>query len=648
MIGWAPPEVPPWSLVAVSSLLLLASLGALGAAGPGDLLVGESSIFCQPGEFDCESSGRLSRIDPDTGAFELLSAGPGTILDVAAAPNGAIAAVFQSDSGGTYLVYQDPSGALPSGGVLFTAIQSLALETYGDVLFGVTGTLGRSRVRYGHEGNQLFFSPGNASLVTVGPSGEIYVLEAAGLSATTQSVDPVSGARTLVDSPVFPHAVEASGDLLGFDLVTEDLVRVDLPGGAVSVVATLGFRGRIGVGRDGTIFVAVSESATDVGDGFIVRVDPVTGAPSTQLLDRGLGRLGGFAVVSCDEVGGACVVAEPQCSDPGTCDDGLFCTGVDVCNGTGLCERGPDACPLGGNCDEGSDSCLCTGGIPCGDGSACNGVETCSNPSGGTCQPGTPLCAAGQFCVEPGNCLDCLDAADCDDGLACNGAESCSSGTCQPGPPLCAAGLFCVEPGSCVDCLDASDCDDGLSCNGAESCSAGTCQPSTPLCAAGQFCAELGSCLDCLDASDCDDGLFCNGAESCAVGGSCAAGVAPCGPGQTCNEASDQCETTLVGDVDILRFRAPGSIDVGEAAQLTLKLRNRSQSLGVALVNVTGVQNGSTIFGESRSVVIAAGGRATQTFSESVTSVGSVVWTASVVDGDPDNDVAQDTTDVGL
>ena len=52
------------------------------------------------------------------------------------------------------------------------------------------------------------------------------------------------------------------------------------------MVASLGYRGGIAVGPDGTLFVAVRESAPDAGDGFIARVDPVTGAGTTQPLAR--------------------------------------------------------------------------------------------------------------------------------------------------------------------------------------------------------------------------------------------------------------------------------------------------------------------------------------------------------------------------
>ncbi len=46
----------------------------------------------------------------------------------------------------------------------------------------------------------------------------------------------------------------------------------------------------------------------------------------------------------------------------------------------------------------------------------------------------------------------------------------------------------------------------------------------------------------CSSDDECDDGLFCNGQERC-VNGSCVTGPRPCAAAQTCNEATDACET---------------------------------------------------------------------------------------------------------
>ena len=91
-------------------------------------------------------------------------------------------------------------------------------------------------------------------------------------------------------------------------------------------------------------------------------------------------------------------------------------------------------------------------------------------------------------------------------------------------------------------CIDDTDCEDSRYCNGAATCDAGNCVAGALPCS-GQLCNEVtDSCVACLADEDCDDGLFCNGAETCSVAGNCEAGVDPCQPGDTCNEALGQCE----------------------------------------------------------------------------------------------------------
>jgi hypothetical protein len=68
------------------------------------------------------------------------------------------------------------------------------------------------------------------------------------------------------------------------------------------------------------------------------------------------------------------------------CDDGLFCTIDDTCQG-GFCVGSPNTCPTGaacvqGTCDEASQSCVTSpilDGSPCDDGDACHGGATCAD-----------------------------------------------------------------------------------------------------------------------------------------------------------------------------------------------------------------------------------------------------------------------------
>jgi hypothetical protein len=52
----------------------------------------------------------------------------------------------------------------------------------------------------------------------------------------------------------------------------------------------------------------------------------------------------------------------------------------------------------------------------------------------------------------------------------------------------------------------------------------------------------------CTTDPECDDGLFCNGAEMC-IGDTCRPGIDPC-PGQSCNEATDECGCLVDADCD--------------------------------------------------------------------------------------------------
>jgi len=56
------------------------------------------------------------------------------------------------------------------------------------------------------------------------------------------------------------------------------------------------------------------------------------------------------------------------------------------------------------------------------------------------------------------------------------------------------------------------------------------------------------ACEECVIDADCSDASWCNGEERCASG-ICVAGTAPCNAqaGETCNEASDWCETCTDG-----------------------------------------------------------------------------------------------------
>ena len=141
---------------------------------------------------------------------------------------------------------------------------------------------------------------------------------------------------------------------------------------------------------------------------------------------------------------------EVECLGPedGSCDDGLFCNGVESCVGL-RCVSGlsPDCadtveCTLD-VCDEGTDRCV---NLPnhavCDDGVYCDGVEVCSADRG--CREGIPIvcddmaeCTDDVCSEETRRCSYPVHDERCDDDLFCNGAEICAPFLgCRTGPSL--------------------------------------------------------------------------------------------------------------------------------------------------------------------------------------------------------------------
>jgi hypothetical protein len=270
-----------------------------------------------------------------------------------------------------------------------------------------------------------------------------------------------------------------------------------------------------------------------------------------------------------------------------SCNDGLFCNGLDQCSGGTCSIHTSNPCPgpdgdsnCAESCNEATDTCNAPdpNGSACNDGTFCNGADTCA---AGSCtgHAGNPCPGAD----GDGNCAEsCNEAADnctapdpngstCTDGLFCNGADTCSGGACaahvgNPCPGADGDGN-CAE--SCNEAADnctapdpdGSTCTDGLFCNGADTCSSGACAAHVgdpcPGADGDGNCAE--SCNEAADnctapdpnGSTCTDGLFCNGTDTC-NGGACATHAgSPCpGPDgdndcvESCNEASDTCDAT--------------------------------------------------------------------------------------------------------
>ena len=164
----------------------------------------------------------------------------------------------------------------------------------------------------------------------------------------------------------------------------------------------------------------------------------------------------------CDEVADDCNGNNP---DGFGCDDGLYCTETDSCQsgscvGTGNPCQPPDT--TNNNCremcNEGANNC--TGNNP--NGSACNDGLYCTQTD--TCQGGV-CTGAGNPCSAPNpNNNDCTekcnenanncsapndDGFGCDDGLYCTTSSSCQGGMCvgfgDPCTPLDPSSASCFR-----------------------------------------------------------------------------------------------------------------------------------------------------------------------------------------------------------
>ncbi len=189
-----------------------------------------------------------------------------------------------------------------------------------------------------------------------------------------------------------------------------------------------------------------------------------------------------------------------------SCEDGLFCTDGDQCDGDGSCLGGDpiDCGSLVGQCklavcDEDLDECVVAG-----------------NKAPGTlCNADDYGCTVGDKCSDgqclPGPVADC--SADDDD---------CKAGVCESDDPLTySCVLVPKDPGT--PCEDGLYCTEDDACDGNGLCSAGIprdCSQYGSGCISAT-CDELSeSCITepAEDGNNCDDGDLCTMEDSCLNG----------------------------------------------------------------------------------------------------------------------------------
>lgn len=241
--------------------------------------------------------------------------------------------------------------------------------------------------------------------------------------------------------------------------------------------------------------------------------------------------VGGRSATGCGRGGGACrscvdsdacssdVCTDGVCSNPdaprGTrCDDGLFCTRDDTCDGRRRCTGAGDRCDDASACTI--DACA-------------EATDTCTNTlTDDSCIIGGE-CVAGRATHPAYPCLYCDPARDNRDWSPRPEGTSCGDAACTAGRLVTEA--TCSSTGVCttgvpVRC-EAGYCADATRC--ASSCEAGEC-PGDSYCAPSGVCelrrANGSSCAtdeEC-DSRFCVDRLCCSDAcegtcESCRVPG---------------------------------------------------------------------------------------------------------------------------------
>jgi len=311
---------------------------------------------------------------------------------------------------------------------------------------------------------------------------------------------------------------------------------------------------------------------------------------------NGTGGVPGRAAAACGRGGGVCATCADMdacssdvCSATGTCtypdaplgtvcDDGLFCTASDRCDGAGNCGGAGSRCDDGITCTV--DTCVeatraCSYAPPadqCIIGRAC--VARGASPPGFTCLVCDPtrdpsgwstagdVCAIGGVCVAPGTrnaaypCLVCDPARDDTDwsplapGDVCADARcaggrlvtegTCSmTGTCTAGTPVrCEAG-FCASETECASTCMEGDCPGDSFCGPSGVCELRRANASS--CGGDADCIS-GHCVDriCCSEGCTEECRSCRVPESVGTCTDVPAMTDPdgeCGPGGFCDES---------------------------------------------------------------------------------------------------------------
>ena len=190
-----------------------------------------------------------------------------------------------------------------------------------------------------------------------------------------------------------------------------------------------------------------------------------TCTPGTPLACPSLGPCNNAVCQATGSTTHVCTLTGKPAGTP--CDDGLFCTVGEQCDTSGACIGAPVPCEsssvcVAATCVEAIKACVnsnldsshvCDDGLYCTVNDACDGKGGCAGGTPRTCTGGT--CVTG-VCDEPTDqCLAkatpecCSTSADCDDGFACTD-DSCDGKACTH-----SAASGCCDPTLWVNHFDA-------------------------------------------------------------------------------------------------------------------------------------------------------------------------------------------------
>jgi len=233
----------------------------------------------------------------------------------------------------------------------------------------------------------------------------------------------------------------------------------------------------------------------------------------------------------CSEMSAECVEGEcneetDSCEgrplqDGEACDDGLYCNVGETCL-AGACQGGQDrdcsrSC-VDGSCNENQDRCvgtnldagtLCDDGLYCTVDDACDGLGNCKGDDR-DCSAQSDVCNQGVCNEDDDACAKqaLADGTDCNDGLYCTENDQCTSGACAGTTRDCSEEADQCNNGVCREGQDrcrpepkpaGEPCNDNIACTTPDECDgAGNCVgvPDDSACAAGYCRPECSTSAD--------------------------------------------------------------------------------------------------------------------------------------------------------